>query len=120
MKKRFLLFSFVLFFATLCAGLLAHKTEVNSYPDTSLKNNFQQQSNHQSHPEIYNISDLQDSQDANDVEKIKFDYSVVEQEWLSYFFSDCSFNIPVAAVQNRIYISAPRYILYHSLQIAGC
>ncbi|WP_326984580.1 hypothetical protein VUJ46_08630 [Chryseobacterium sp. MYb264] len=120
MKKRFLLFSLVLFFATLCVSFLTQKGHSNSYPDSSLKNHFLQKSDNNGQTEIYSISEIQESPDGDDVEKVKFDYSILGQIWLSYFFAESLFHKPVAAVQNRTYISAPRYILYHSLQIAGC
>ncbi len=121
MKKRVLFFSFVIFFSALCAGLFAHKGKTPSYSDIlSNIHLLQQKSDQQTQPEMYSFSDVQDVQDSNDWEKVKFDYSVLAQQWLYYFFADYTFNTQVAAVQNRIYIAAPRYILYHSLQIAGC
>ncbi|WP_076446101.1 hypothetical protein [Chryseobacterium sp. RU37D] len=120
MKKRFLLFSFVLFFATLCAGLLAHEGKSSSYQDVSFKEHFLQKSNHQDPSEVYAVSDLSDIQDSNDLEKVKFDYSVLEQEWLKHFFAGFSFKASVTAIQSHVHISTPRYILYHSLQVAGC
>lgn len=119
MKKKLILFSFVLFFATLCAGFLVQKGQNNSSQDTALKNHFLQKSDSSGQTELYNVSEIQDLSDYNDLEKVKFDYSVLGEQWLSYFFASSSFQKPVAAVQNRIYITAPRYILYHSLQIAG-
>lgn len=121
MKKRVLFFSFVIFFSALCAGLFAHKGKTQSYSDILSKIHLlQQKSDQQTQPEIYSFSDAQDVQDSNDWEKVKFDYSILAQQWFHYFFADYTYNTRVAAVQNRIYITAPRYILYHSLQIAGC
>ncbi|WP_126651738.1 hypothetical protein [Chryseobacterium aureum] len=121
MKKRVLFFSFVLFFSALCAGLFAHKGKVQPYSDVLSKIHLlQQKSDQQTQPEIYSFSDAQDVQDFNDWEKVKFDYSILAQQWLSCFFADYTYSTRVAAVQNRTYITAPRYILYHSLQIAGC
>ncbi|WP_313004069.1 hypothetical protein [Chryseobacterium gleum] len=121
MKKRVLFFSFVIFFSTLCAGLFAHKGKAQPYSDILSKIHLlQQKSDQQTHPEMYSFSDVQDVQDSNDWEKVKFDYSVLAQQWLYYFFAGYTYSTKVAAVQNRIYITAPRYILYHSLQIAGC
>jgi hypothetical protein len=120
MKKRFYIFSLLLFFATFCATLLVQKVHSNIYPSTSLKNHFLQKSDNNGQVEIYSLSDSQDNSDSNDFEKVKFDYSILEQEWLMHFFGQSFVHIPLAAIQNHIYISAPRYILYHSLQIAGC
>ncbi|UHO39461.1 hypothetical protein H5J24_05010 [Chryseobacterium capnotolerans] len=121
MKKRVIFFSFVLFFSALCAGLLAHKGKTEPYADLLSKIHLlQQKSDQQTQPEIYSFSDAQDVQDSNDWEKVKFDYSILAQQWLHYFFAKYTFNTSVAAVQNRVYITAPRYILYHALQIAGC
>jgi len=121
MKKRVLFFSFVIFFSALCAGLFAHKGKAEPYSDILSKIHLlQQKSDQQTHPEMYSFSDVQDVQDSNDWEKVKFDYSVLAQQWLYYFFVGYTYSTKVAAVQNRIYITAPRYILYHSLQIAGC
>lgn len=121
MKKRVIFFSFVLFFSALCAGLLAHKGKTESYSDLLSKIYLlQQKSDQQTQPEIYSFSDAQDVQDSNDWEKVKFDYSILAQEWLNYFFVKYTFNTLVAAVKNRIYLTEPRYILYHALQIAGC
>ena len=121
MKKRVLFFSFVIFFSALCVGFLTHKGKTQSYSDILSKIHLlQQKSDQQTQPEMYSFSDVQDAQDSNDWEKVKFDYSVLAQQWLHYFFAGYSSNTQVAAVQNRIYITEPRYILYHSLQIAGC
>ncbi|MBL3548938.1 putative membrane protein YvbJ [Chryseobacterium rhizosphaerae] len=121
MKKRVVFFSFLLFFAALCAGLFAHKGKTQAYSDILSKIHLlQQKSDQQTQPEIYSFSDAQDLQDSNDWEKVKFDYSILAQQWFQYFFAEYTYNNQVAAVQNRIYITAPRYILYHSLQIAGC
>ncbi len=115
MKKR------VLFFSALCAGLLTQKEKTHSYSEVISKINFlQQKSDQKTQPEIYSFSDIQDVQDSNDWEKVKFDYSVLAQQWLHYFFAGYTYNTQVAAVQNSTYITAPRYILYHCLQIAGC
>ncbi|AZA84645.1 hypothetical protein C1637_07355 [Chryseobacterium lactis] len=121
MKKRVIFFSFVLFFSALCASLFAHKWKAQPYSDVLSKIHLlQQKSDEQSQPEMYSFSDAQDLQDSDDWEKVKFDYSILAQQWFHYFFAANSYSTPVAAVQNRIYITAPRYILYHSLQIAGC
>lgn len=120
MKKRVLFFSFLIFFSALCAGL-AHKGKTQSYSDILSKIHLlQQKSDQQTQPEIYNFSDVQDVQDSNDWEKVKFDYSILAQQWLHYFFAGYTYNTRVAAIQSRTYITAPRYILYHCLQIAGC
>ncbi|AZA77359.1 hypothetical protein EG347_07480 [Chryseobacterium sp. G0186] len=121
MKKRVLFFSFVLFFSALCTGLFVHKGKTQSYSDVLSKIHLlQQKSDQQTQPEIYSVSDAQDAQDSNDWEKVKFDYLILAQQWLNYFFAGYSYNTHVAAVQNGVYITAPRYILYHALQIAGC
>lgn len=121
MKKRVIFFSFVLFFLTLCVGHFTYKAKTQPYSDLLSKIHLlQQKSDEQSQPEIYSFSDTQDVQDSDDWEKVKYDYSILSQQWLHYFFTKYTFNTPVAAVQNRIYITAPRYILYHSLQVAGC
>lgn len=121
MKKRVVFFSFILFFLTLCTSHFVHKAKTQPYSDLLSKIHLlQQKSDEHSQPEIYSFSDAQDIQDSNDWEKVKFDYSILAQQWLHYFFAKYTFTAPVAAVQNRIYITAPRYILYHSLQIAGC
>ncbi|AZA90333.1 Uncharacterised protein [Chryseobacterium nakagawai] len=121
MKKRVIFFSFVLFFSALCVGIFTHTGKTKSYADVLSKINLlQQKSDQQTQPEIYSFSDAQDVQDSNDWEKVKFDYSILAQQWINYFFAKYTFETPVAAIQNRVYITAPRYILYHSLQIAGC
>lgn len=118
MKKRVLFFSFVLFFSALCVGFLTHTGKTKSYSDLLSKIHLlQQKSDQQTQPEIYSFSD---AQDANDWEKIKFDYSILAEQWLNYFFAGYSYNTKVASVQTGVYITAPRYILYHSLQIARC
>lgn len=120
MKKKLILFSFVLFFATLCAGFMVQKGQNNASHNITLKDHFLQKSDNGGQTEIYSVSEIQDLSDCNDLEKVKFDYSILGQTWLSYFFAESLSHKPVAAVQNRIYITEPRYILYHSLQIAGC
>lgn len=119
MKKRFFLFSLMLFFAAFCVGILAQKEQNNklSY-DQSLKNHFLQKSD-TNQTDLYSLSD-QDDTDSNTIEKVKFDYSILSQKWLSCLFAQSIAYKPIAVIQNRIYLSAPRYILYHSLQIAGC
>lgn len=120
MKTRVLLFSFVMFFSALCAGLFAGNGKTQSYLDASSKIHIVKHADQQGQPEIYSVSDDQDAQDANDVEKVKFDYSIITQQWLNFFFSGYSYETKAVAIQNRVYITAPRYILYHALQIAGC
>ena len=121
MKKRFFLFSLILFFAAFCTSILVQKEQNNKLShDQSLKNHFLQKSDNNGQLEIYSLSDNQDNSDFTDFEKIKFDFCILEQDWLMYFFAQSYVHKPIAAVQNRIFISAPRYILYHSLQIAGC
>lgn len=119
MKTRILLFSFVVFFSALCAGFFAGKGKTQSFPDTFSKSYLAKHADQQGQPEIYSVSD-QDAQDTGNPEKVKFDYSVITQQWLSFFFSDYSYRTTVVPVQNCVYIPAPRYILYHSLQIAHC
>jgi hypothetical protein len=119
MKTRILLFSFVLFFSALCAGLFAGNGKTQSFHDASSKSYLFKHADQQGQPEIYNVSD-QDAPDSGDSEKVKFDYSVITQQWLNFFFSDYSYNTKAAAVQDCVYITTPRYILYHSLQIAHC
>lgn len=120
MKKRILLFSFIMFFAALCTGLFADQGKTQSYADASSKAHILKQSDNQTQADIYDLSDDQDTQDSEDPEKVKFDYSIITQQWLNFFFNGYTYNTKVAAVQNRVYITAPRYILYQSLQIAGC
>nr|WP_315034262.1 hypothetical protein [uncultured Chryseobacterium sp.] len=121
MKKRVIFFSFIVFFSVLCAGIFAHKEKDKPYSELLSKVHLlQQKSDQQTQSEMYSFSDAQDVQDTNDWEKVKFDYSILAQEWLHYFFAGYTYNTRVAAIQNRIYITAPRYILYHALQIAGC
>ncbi|MGG5208270.1 hypothetical protein ACQWU4_04925 [Chryseobacterium sp. MIQD13] len=120
MKNRILLFSFVMFFTALCAGFFAGNGKAQSYLGDSSKIHFFKHVDQQGQPEIYNVSDDQDAQDSGDFEKVKFDYAVITQQWLNFFFTDYSYNTQTVAVQSCVYITAPRYILYHSLQIAGC
>jgi len=119
MKTRILLFSFVLFFSALCAGFFAGKGKAQSIPDTFSKSYLAKHADQQGQPEIYSVSD-QDAQDSGNPEKIKFDYSVITRQWMNFFFPDYPHNTKAAPVQNFAYITAPRYILYHSLQIAHC
>ncbi|PWW17225.1 MULTISPECIES: hypothetical protein [unclassified Chryseobacterium] len=114
----------MIFFSALCAGLFAHKGKTQPYSHILSKIHLlQQKSDQQTQPELYSFSDVQDVQDvqdSNDWEKVKFDYSILAQHWLHYFFAGYTYNTQVAAVQNRVYITSPRYILYHCLQVAGC
>lgn len=120
MKNRILLFFFVTFFSALCAGVFAGNGKIQSYLDAFSKAHFLKHADQQGQPEIYSVSDDQDAQDSNDFEKVKFDYSIITQQWLNFFFAYYSYNTKPVAVQTGVYITAPRYILYHSLQIAGC
>jgi hypothetical protein len=120
MKNRILLFFFAMFFTALCAGLFAGNGKAQSYLGDSSKTHFFKHVDPQGQPEIYNVSDDQDAQDTGNVEKVKFDYAIITQQWLNFFFTSYSYHTKTAAVQNRVHITAPRYILYHSLQIAGC
>ncbi|MBP2616569.1 helix-turn-helix domain-containing protein [Chryseobacterium jejuense] len=77
-----------MFFSALCAGLLAHKGKTQSYSDLLSKIHLlQQKSDQQTQPEIYSFSDVQDVQDSNGWEKVKFDYSVLVQQRLHFFFA---------------------------------
>ncbi|MDH6210982.1 hypothetical protein M2254_002566 [Chryseobacterium sp. BIGb0186] len=120
MKKRFFLFSLILFFAAFCTSILVQKEQNNKLShDQSLKNHFLQKSDNTEQTDLYSWSD-QDDTDSNTIEKVKFDYSILSQKWLSCLFAQSFIYTPIAVIQNRIYLSAPRYILYQSLQIAGC
>lgn len=120
MKKRFFLFSLILFFAAFCTSILVQKEQNNKLShDQSLKNHFSQKSDNTEQTDLYSWSD-QDDTDSNTIEKVKFDYSILSQKWLSCLFAQSFTYTPIAVIQNRIYLSAPRYILYQSLQIAGC
>ncbi|UWX61085.1 hypothetical protein N0B40_02160 [Chryseobacterium oranimense] len=120
MKNRVLLFLFAMFFTALCAGFFAGKGKTQSYFGEDSKTQLFKHVDQQGQPEIYNVSDDQGTQDSGDFEKVKFDYAITTQQWLNFFFTSYSYHTPIAAVQNRVHITAPRYILYHSLQIAGC
>lgn len=120
MKNRILLFFFAMFFTALCAGFFAGKGKTQSYFGDDSKTQIFKHVDQQGQPEIYNVSDDQNPQDSGDFEKVKFDYATTAQQWLNFFFASYSCNTPITAVQNRIHITSPRYILYHSLQIAGC
>jgi hypothetical protein len=121
MKNKIVLFSFLLFFTALCAGLYTHKNNNSQSGSESLTaNKLLQKSDHQNQTELYTISDIQDNSDSDseDLEKVKFDYSVIVQEYISYFFITYSFHAQPLAVHNHNYTTTPRYILYHALQIA--
>jgi len=121
MKKRILLFSLLLFLASLCAGFAAHKGgNIQSFSKVFSKNNLVQKTHHKNSTEITSLSDSQDESDFDDLEKVKYDYTAIVQQYMSFFFSTCSYHTVSVAVRNHTYIAAPRYILYHSLQIAGC
>ncbi|MDH6250388.1 hypothetical protein M2347_000115 [Chryseobacterium sp. H1D6B] len=121
MKNKIVLFSFLLFFTALCAGLYTHKNN-NFQPgsESLTKNKLLQKSDRQSQTELYTLSEIQDNSDSDseDLEKVKFDYSVIVQEYISYFFNTYSFHVQPLAVHNYNYTTTPRYILYHALQIA--
>ena len=119
MKKRIILFSLVVFFTTLCAGLLSYKSNVHSLSDHSLKSKFLQKSDSEAQFEICTNLDIQDKADSDELEKAKLDYSVITQEYISCFLKTYSFDIPSVTIHNHNYIAVPRYILYHSLQVAG-
>lgn len=119
MKKKIVMFSLVLFFTTLCASLFAHTGNIKSIFDHSSKHEISQQSNNQTQSEVYAFSDIQDETDFDDLDKVKFDYSIIAQSYISYFFKTYSFYTQPTSTQNCIYFAVPRYILYHSLQVAS-
>lgn len=121
MKNKIVLVSFMLFFTALCAGLFAHTKNISqSRSENISKNKVFQKLDQQNQTEIYSVSDIQDEVDANDVEKVQFDYSAIVRVYVNYFFTTYSSYIQPVAVEEQHAITTPRYILYHSLQIAVC
>ncbi|SDQ70039.1 hypothetical protein SAMN05421664_2231 [Chryseobacterium soldanellicola] len=118
MKKRIVLFSLVVFFTTLCVGLFAHKGNTHFSPDLSSKSKLLQKPDCDSQPEMYILSDVQDNADSDDLEKEKFDFSLILKEHISYFVTDYSFKIQSVTIPDSNHIAVPRYILYHSLQVS--
>lgn len=111
----------MLFFATVCAGLFAQKKHTVQVFSESVSKNIHLQKLDQQNPiEMDTLSAIQDDSDSDsdDLEKVKFDYSVIVQEYISYFFNTYSFHVQPLAVHNYNYTTTPRYILYHALQIA--
>ncbi|RNA61935.1 hypothetical protein D1631_08305 [Chryseobacterium nematophagum] len=120
MKKKILLFSVVLFCTILCASFGVYKKDSIDSSQPSLKDHFSQKTNKNIQSEISNVFFIDDLSDVNDVEKVKFDYSILGQQWLDYFFENFSFNTPIFTLSSHVHLLAPRYILYHSFKIADC
>ncbi|WP_157676786.1 hypothetical protein [Chryseobacterium sp. T16E-39] len=120
MNKKIILFSFVLFFFALCTSLFVFKGEVQSYSAAVSKNKLSQKYDHQNPEQGYTLSDNMDEPDLDDVEKVKFDYTVPVQQCLQFFFESYYYQAPQIAALHPVVTTTPRYILYHSLQINFC
>lgn len=120
MNKKIILFSFVLFFSALCTSLFVLKGELQSSSASIAKNKFSQKYDHHNPDQGYTLSDNQDEHDLDDLEKVKFDYTIPVQQCLQFFFESYSFEAPQIAVLHPVFTTTPRYILYHSLQINFC
>lgn len=120
MNKKIVLFSFVLFFTALCTYFYGYRGEIQSSSNAISKNKISQKSDHQTPDEGYALLDNQDEPDLNDLEKVKFDYSVIVQQWICLVFGTYSYETKSLAIHDPVYITTPRYILYHSLQIDIC
>lgn len=120
-KNKITLFSFMLFLATVCAGLFAQKKHTVQIFSESVSKNIHLQKLDQQNPiEMDTLSAIQDDSDSDsdDLEKVKFDYSQIVHEYISFCFTVYSSYVQPRAIRNHNYTAAPRYILYHSLQIA--
>lgn len=120
MNKKIVLFSFVVFFTALCTCFYGYRGEIQSSSNTISKNKISQKSDHQTPDEGYALLDNQDEPDLNDLEKVKFDYSAIVQQCINLFFGTYSYETKSLVVHEPVYITTPRYILYHSLQIDIC
>ncbi|MBK1897404.1 hypothetical protein [Chryseobacterium paridis] len=120
MNKKIVLFSFVVFFTTLCAFFYGYRGEIQSSSESIAKNNLSQKYDHHNSDQGYTLSDNQEEPDLDDIEKVKFDYSVIVQQWISLFFGTDFHETESLAIHDPVFTTTPRYILYHSLQIDFC
>ncbi|QOW09052.1 hypothetical protein Q73A0000_01160 [Kaistella flava (ex Peng et al. 2021)] len=122
LNKRYFLFTFLLFFTALCAGMQAHHNDnVQSFSENISRNSTVQNLDYQSPTGFYvqeNTTDDSDS-DCEELEIAKFGFSAIIQKYKDSFLRIYFCNTQPIAVHNHNYTAMPRYILYHALKIAG-
>ncbi|MDR2229459.1 MAG: hypothetical protein LBE39_08305 [Flavobacteriaceae bacterium] len=120
LKKLHLSFFIVFFFTMLCSGQV-HKGNALVHFKASGKNVQKTDKISQSSFDLYNLSD--DDHDGSlldEVEKVKLDLDHVVENWISILYNTFYTSDKPVVAHHHPYIDVPKYILYHSLQIAYC
>ncbi|WP_131828256.1 hypothetical protein [Elizabethkingia occulta] len=108
------------FFTMLCSGQV-HKGNALVHFKTSGKNFQKTDKISQSSFDLYNLSDDDhDESLLDEVEKVKLDLDHVVENWISILYNTFYTSDKPVVAHHHPYIDIPKYILYHSLQIAYC
>ncbi|AZA54436.1 hypothetical protein EG348_16270 [Chryseobacterium sp. G0201] len=119
-KNRVLLLHIAFLFAVLCTGFHLFKSEKNSFSINNKQGKFLQKANTQTEVDIYNLSDIQDEFALEDLDNTLLDVEVFLERWVANTFRIQNSSSQPVIAHNYSFITLPRYILYHSLQIPGC
>ena len=119
-KKVQLSLFIVCFFTMLCASQVHRSTAL--LPVNNSGKNYQksEKAPHASF-DLYNMSDDDhDESLLDEVEKVKFDLELIIERWISTLYESFYSSDKVLVTHHQPFTDVPKYILYHSLQIAYC
>ena len=119
-KNRILLLHIAFLFAVLWTGFHLFKSEKHSFSINNNQGKFLQKANAQTEVDVYNLSDIQDEFALEDRDKSFIDVEVFLERWIANIFRIQNSSSEPIIAHNYSFITLPRYILYHSLQIPGC
>ena len=119
-KNRILLLHIAFLLAVLCTGFQLFKSERNSFSINNKQGKFLQKANTQTEVDVYNLSDIQDEFALEDLDNTLLDVEVFLERWVANTFRIQNSSSQPVIAHNYSFITLPRYILYHSLQIPGC
>lgn len=119
-KNRILLLPIVFLLTIVLVGLNLFKSKNQSPSSVTKSTTSLQKADVQNQVDIYNLSDIPDELIIEDVNKTQFAVEVLIEKWIANLFNIQHFSPQRIIAHNFSFITLPRYILYHSLQISGC
>ncbi|KPH14014.1 hypothetical protein [Chryseobacterium sp. ERMR1:04] len=119
-KNRILLLPIVFLLTIVLVGLNLFKSKNQSPSSVTKSTTSLQKADVQNQVDIYNLSDIPDELIIEDVNKTQFAVEVLIEKWIADLFNIQHFSSSPIIAHNFSFITLPRYILYHSLQISGC
>lgn len=119
-KNRILLLHIVFLLTIVLVGLNLFKSKNQSHSSVTKSTAYLQKADVQNQVDIYNLSDIPDELVIEDISKTQFAVEVLVEKWIADLFSIQYVSPQPIIAHNFSFITLPRYILYHSLQISGC